>query len=528
MKLLRVFLAMALLVGLAVPAHSQHTPIILRPMKPVQPKAPSLSGPFAMHALPAGASVFRWIGDIASAAPYQLDAKKPALPFDFSWNVEKIPAATGVVWQIAMSPFSSGDLAPPGLLASGSGTGAKGRFSGDFKSVVANAHVGRKIVESFYIRVLPVAGSGSAQHVVGQPSNVIRAYYVGQQPQGPPLQLPYLGPNDLYEIRLLSFAPPDFADPNRWGCVVIVKDDSVFHSFKPGGTYCPDHFRGNKSDQITSVGQFFEWAGDGIVSAFDWVGGAYNGLKNAAVNAVLNYTHACDLMNAAGAGDECKAVANAAVDAGMMALGVPPSIPNFDQLVDQGVDGAVQLAADQVTEQTGVPCVGPCQDVLRQGLNSAAEQIKNASFAPGCVGDDEAHAHGFEKLCLPPGVQVRPAPHTIDIPPRAELEVKRMYRREDGKDMPCRADATIYFTNTWGGYVTGPTAYDSRTVPPTKLEGELYEPAGVELSPKMEMGKAYVFPLVFSPAKKYEAPWTPEMWSRSQIPPQELTCALWS
>jgi hypothetical protein len=523
MKLLRIVAAVFFIGSLAAPAQAQR-PMVLRPTKPlVQPKAPTVNRQLQMHALPSGATVVRHIGDIPSGAPYQLDTTKSSVPFDFYWNVRTIPAATGIIWQVAMSPFSSSsDIAPPGLLASGSGTGATGRFSGDFKSIVANAHIGRQIIESFYVRVLPVAGSGPAQHVVGQPSNVIRAYYVGQQPQGPPLVLPYLGPNDLYKVTLVSFSPPDFADPNKWGCVVVVRNDNPIDTHKVGATYCPDYFRGDKSDQITSVGGFVDWAAEGIVSAFDWVAGAYNGLKNAAVNAVLTYTHACDLMGAAGAGDECKTVANAAVDAGMMALGVPPSIPNFDQMVDEGVDGAVQLAADQVSEQTGVPCVGPCQDALRKGFSTAADAMKNAAFAPGCVGDEEAHRHGREKLCFEAGVIVRPAPRSIDLPPRAVAEVTHVQHRTDGQDKPCFARARIDFANHFpGGTVTGPTAGDTIDVRAQPVKGELYEPATLSLSPSMPIGKPIRLPLLFSPAKKYEFPWTHDLWATSEIPPRD-------
>ena len=39
------------------------------------------------------------------------------------------------------------------------------------------------------------------------------------------------------------------------------------------------------------------------------------------------------------------------LDAGLVALGIPPSLPNFDQLMNEGLD----YLASSVVEQIGVP-----------------------------------------------------------------------------------------------------------------------------------------------------------------------------
>ncbi|MBS0381055.1 MAG: hypothetical protein JSR56_01370 [Proteobacteria bacterium] len=531
MQLLRLVLGVVLVGGALAESLAAPPPVLSS--VPTGAKQTEIRAPATPLRLLPSASVYRKVGDLAVTDDYRADTSAATAAYAFYWDVGKIAGAHGARWQIAAQPFpafvggAAADLEPSGLLAQGDGSGTAGMFTGNLKSLLAGRNP-----DSVYVRVLPLVGNG-ANVLAGRPSNVIRVYVAGTPPTQD-LHLPSTAakpkPN-LYTIKLVEFTPPDFADPNRWGCVVVTGHKpgppagsfgSLQTRFPVGAQICPKAYRG-EGRHIDSVGDFITWAADGITSAFDWVAGAYNGLKAAVVNTILDVTHACDLIGVAGAGagSACRTIANAAADAGMLALGVPPSLPNFNQLVDQGIDGAVQFAADAVASQTGIPCTAGCQDLLRKGLVAAGDTLKSTAFSPGCVGDAEAHAHGSEKLCLPDGVITKPAPHSIDIPPMARVEIVRLRHLADAGTGACHVSGKIEFTNQFpGGTVYGPTPAITKDVPTQQVRGELYAQPRAKL-PTMGFGQKLVLPLMFGQEIKHEFPWTHQLWSRSQIPSED-------
>ncbi len=493
--------------------------------------------------LPGGAQIYRCHStcEFPDFNDFKIDPTAPDRTDTFFWRIDRmatvdgLPQPHGIRWQIADRPFptfAAGtkiDMNPPGLVASGDIGDKPGWFTGDFKALATKISGGRTLPpDSFYVRMLPMARAGG--EVVGKPSNVIRVFYRGDPPTPPPLVLPDTskpGDPDLFSIKLVSFTPPQFYDPNLWGCVVVAgyDKDKLTPSdlgYKVGWRYCPPDYRGPHQN-ITSVGDFVTWAANGIASAFDWVSGAYNGLKSLAVNTVLKYTGVCDVVGAAGgqtAAKGCKVAAETAVDAGMVALGVPPSMPNFNELMDKGVDAAVEFAAQNVSEQTGIPCVGPCEDALREGFKTVATTLKDTAFQPGCVGSDEAHQHGREALCLPAGVIAKPAPGAIDVPPTAVVEITRLRHLQSTNNYrsSCYVAGGIDFTNLFaGGTVWGP-AQITMEVPTQQVKGKLYGFSRADLSPAMGFGKKLTIPLTFNKELKFEFPWTHQLWLSSQIP----------
>ena len=550
------------------------TPKPLAPLRPAPPRvvtgkpaAPSLTTPVPQlrpkggpggrpaHAIttspgaalaarfPGGAQIYRCHStcEFPDFNDFKIDPATPDQTETFIWRIDRmatvegIPQPHGIRWQIADRPFPTFaggtkiDLNPPGLVASGNIGDKPGWFADDFKALATKVSGGLTVPpDSFYVRMLPVAKAGGA--VVGRPSNVIRVFYRGTPPTPPPLVLPDTstpGDPDLFSIKLVSFTPPQFYDPNLWGCVVVSGYDKdhitpAALAYKVGHRYCPPDYRGPHQN-ITSVGDFASWAANGIASAFDWVSGAYNGLKSLAVNTVLKYTGVCDVVGAAGgatAAKGCKVAAETAVDAGMVALGVPPSLPNFNELMDKGVDAAVEFAAENVSEQTGIPCVGPCEDALRAGFKATATSLKDAVYQPGCVGSDEAHQHGREALCLPAGVIAKPAPGAIDVPPTAVVEVTRLRHLQSTNNArsSCFVAGGIDFINQFpGGTVWGP-AQTTMEVKTQQVKGELYGFARADLSPAMGFDKKLTVPLTFNKELKFEFPWTHKLWQSSQIP----------
>ena len=55
--------------------------------------------------------------------------------------------------------------------------------------------------------------------------------------------------------------------------------------------------------------------------------------------------------------DECKKGISAGMTYAMASMGLPPSVPNWDQLKDEGVDYMAAVLGEQLEEETGIPSI---------------------------------------------------------------------------------------------------------------------------------------------------------------------------
>ena len=176
-------------------------------------------------------------------------------------------------------------------------------------------------------------------------------------------------------------------------------------------------------------------------------------------------------------------------------------------------------------KQTGIPCVGPCQDALKKGLSAAADNLKKSNDTPGCVGTEEAHQNGREPLCLPSAVHAKPAHGAVDQPPMAMIAVTRTQYDRDPTSLykeACYADLAIHFSNVFPAQQVSGPFHDTKDIPTTTIKGDLYNTAGLKLPESMPKGSTKVFPIVFQSAVKYEFGWTHELWQQSEIPARDL------
>lgn len=460
----------------------------------------------------------------------------------FQWSIDVVPNATIAVWQVSTKPFPAFTGGPEDTQFEGlvkysvvaDPTDNSGNFAIDFGAIEQEAGLTTP-PDSFYVRIIPFSGLLNGQSV-GQPSNVIQIFY-GKEAPPLELDLSYLpsGPDDsendpYFRIRIKAFTPPDF-DKGRWGCVVVVEHPTYWtQPFKDawpiGSELCPKPWRGD-SGKVDSFDDFVEF----VFDAWDWVGDRYDDLVELAVDVVLYATplgQQCKAFSALvsevgieGTEEACTTGARVAVKAGMTALGLPPTIPSYNELVDQGVDYAVELAADEFEAQTGIPCVGPCEDAFRLAMEKAADNVKRQPDRTACVDPTEAHRHGREPMCLDPNLLVRPAPGTRYVPPVAEIEVTRRTDVELpwGEAPPeCYVFATLKFENFFeGGTVYGKTVNQSIQVKAQKIEGRLFKGWDRDVDPAMSQGKTVRMVAEFNPALKHQFPWTKELWRTSQI-----------
>lgn len=475
-------------------------------------------------------------------SPASLDPDSANKVRKFQWSIDRVPNATIAVWQVSTKPFPAftggrEDNQFDGLVKYSVVADPKdnsGNFAIDFSAIEQEAGLTTP-PSAFYVRIIPFSGLINGESV-GQPSNVIQIFY-GTEAPPQELDLSYL-PADgddtkhdpYFQIRIKSFTPPDF-DKGRWGCVVVVEHPTywtqLFKDAWPiGSELCPNIWRGD-SGKIDSFDDFVEF----VFDAWDWVGDRYDDLVDLAVEVVLYATplgQQCKAFSALvsevgidGAEDACNTGARVAVNAGMAALGLPPTIPSYNELLDEGVDYAVELAVDEFEANTGVPCFGPCEDAFRIGMEKAADELKRRPDRTACVDPTEAHKHGREPMCLDPNLLVRPAPGTRYVLPTAEIEVTR---RTDvglpwGEAPPeCYVFATLKFANYFeGGIVYGKTVNQSVQVKPQKIEGRLFKSWDRDVDPMMQQGKTVRMLAEFNPAFKHQFPWTKELWRTSQI-----------
>ena len=98
----------------------------------------------------------------------------------------------------------------------------------------------------------------------------------------------------------------------------------------------------------------------GLFSSFEQVIDGVSGAWNTIVTGVIN---AASVL--CGGGPGCKAVMSVVVNTGLSALGVPPTVPNFDELETMGADYMISVAADQIG-------AGSAYAALPPGMQQAA------------------------------------------------------------------------------------------------------------------------------------------------------------
>ncbi|GAB4495743.1 MAG: hypothetical protein Fur0016_33460 [Anaerolineales bacterium] len=389
--------------------------------------------------------------------------------YELRWSPP--PGAQGGVWQVSRYPFDSACTPDPaGVFRSGevnAGT-VQTVFSVDFPAPGQDAYsipivqpgVGNVSLSSawfpqtYYVRVLPML-AGAVQCV---PSNPV-AMTVDPQKKGVTILTPTpqpAAPNPpvMFDVEIIHFEPIDFPDGRFSHCSVIVENPfyeqksaivdgwlsgsyyvdgqvTMLQNIPPGTVLCPKPYKYEEPPFIEQARQF-------LVAALNNLSKAYEILKQLTVKLVVKampYCYASEFVEAYK--DEIDSVCNAAaeviVQAAMTYVGLPPSIPNYEQLKQTAKGQLTDLAVQQLEEQTGLPCIEICQDFVRERVDElwAAGETLLSSKQPGCVGAQEAHNQGFEPLCLPGNVKTQPDPRGILIPAQVQVKVTR---RADAPD----------------------------------------------------------------------------------------------
>ncbi len=124
---------------------------------------------------------------------------------------------------------------------------------------------------------------------------------------------------------------------------------------------------------------------DGIVDFFsdmvglikdltNWVSNAYNDLREGLIDFVASNFPLIPDDWRAGLKDALEVLANT----GLAALGLPPSLPNFDQLTDMSVDYLASVALTQA----GIPANDITDELMEETIKGIGEGIESAANSP--------------------------------------------------------------------------------------------------------------------------------------------------
>jgi hypothetical protein len=238
---------------------------------------------------------------------------------------------------------------PPDLLGGAPGSGPQ---RADSRPVLQKVPISL----SLYVRVVPLDAAGNDADL---PSNTVELRF------GPVEKTPPFNPNPKHwpVVSFVSYRPVQ-AYAVDWQCWVEASKDIYAPDFlsvgvNPGtsnsktvlyakGTTrntCAGDDSNVVDDFVDAVGGFIEMMGDFV----DWVSKTYASLKSAVASKLVSMIPGCSSDPA------CAGAIQMGLNAGLAALGMPPDLPDFDQLQAMGEGYLVEAIAQQVAAQTNLP-----------------------------------------------------------------------------------------------------------------------------------------------------------------------------
>lgn len=347
--------------------------------------------------------------------------------------------------------------------------------------------------KEFYFRSIPMAGDV----LLGPQSNTVILRWMGPS-DGPdlknlkivdcktmpedPICIAQLPKPPNYKVEILTYngwIPPK---DGHEGCFIVTETTTAQINpllapitYKQGQTVCPP--KPKEPSFLEAIVNF-------VVDAVNWVANTYQKLKDEVIDLVSQFVPEA-LCN--------KSCIGTLLDAGLAALGIPPSLPNFDQLMNEGIDYLASTAAEQI----GVPkaiqdlAEGPAKNLaIEQFKKTTAEQIKGGIEA----GLAEMQKNLSSKVSwIANGVPIKPDPLGDYQPPALTFRVTR----KQGAGA-CSGNISV------SGIVSNSTSPGLK-----ELDGKpwawLYEGKSIPLPPLAE-GESVTIPVTLKPRFSYGYP----------------------
>lgn len=356
-----------------------------------------------------------------TTGPVAIDWNRTDLEWRFTWQANT-PSVTSVRWELSKYPFpASGDFAPAsgfGLIGSSStqlffvdlnllaprppnwtptlsfqgiagtftstgvvlppteitrGTevtrlGALNvRFAGakipDTSSAAVQAYAVQAdpvIAQSMtlYARVVPLSSQGLP---IGPPSNVVVLNFFEPDPANTLPPIVFVHPTATF-AAYTAVRPYNF----NWGCHVVVTTDIIAIGYHKGDKLdmCQ-----HDSDLLEDVVGAFEDAFEFVADFVNWVSNTYSDLKTEVASQMASAFETFKIP----CNETCATIA---LNTAMAAAGMPPEIPDVEQLQAMGEGYVVDGLVDYAEAQTGIDVPPELREELRQ---QAAKMIDDAT-----------------------------------------------------------------------------------------------------------------------------------------------------
>lgn len=321
-------------------------------------------------------------------------------------------------WNPGPPPPGGSALANVGFAGVGVGP-ATGDGGGGATAIVVPEHLMLPTIDDLWVRVVPVAAG------VPLPSSNTVHFDVVE-----PTNFSFAAPmTDRFGLSFSAEAPLG-ADPKFVRCAVVTELTSQFdpqtpilgplyaNAYKTGQPLC--YHPPKKGWTLVDV---FDAFVEFVADAWDAVSEAWDDIQDLVVKGVLAVVPCDQFANAS----TCDAIAHAALSAALVAVGIPPSIPDFDTAVaamkgdlTQAMIEAAGLedvcdAATAANQADGD--LPTCQDVVDAALDEVTAQVKSSQSKAA------ANAVGISP---PKGVVLAPDPRGIWHAPKFTVTATRL------------------------------------------------------------------------------------------------------
>jgi hypothetical protein len=269
------------------------------------------------------------------------------------------------------------------------------------------------LITDYYFRLVPKANG----QLAGAATNSVRIRFYADEvnllPNGiidcskNPEACASPGAPRPYIVEVLSYHGIIHPIAAKYGCYLATKEVTIGTiTYPEGKEFCPP-----EDDDSFSLPDLAEAIVGFVVDAINWASQAYADLKAAVVDFVAQFVPS-ELC-----GNACL---SALLDAGLAALGIPPSVPNFDQLMDQGIE----YMASQAVEQIGVPpAVSDLGSLAEEQWKDEMQGHFEDALAQGVQAAQEATSKSVSYI--PDGVPVKPHPQSGYQPASMLIQVTR-------------------------------------------------------------------------------------------------------
>lgn len=272
------------------------------------------------------------------------------------------------------------------------------------KSVI-NALAGYGV---YYVRVVPLDAEGKQIDKPGNSIKIAPDIISFPKPQVPTSEDSLASD---YEITSVKYTQMHYPEQQYTQCIVVtgynnnfnfgpvgtVWDNQAIATFKNafpvGKIICP-----SPPKEKSWYEKAFNSVADAAKIAINGASKVYNEtkgyLKNKFSEYLCNYDPVVStnkkLLEKAGADkktvdDGCNTAAGVVFETAMTYAGMPPSIPNYDEMCRMAKGQVIDLMIQKASEETGMPCDENCKELIKKGYDkmveeSAAKNIQNGGF----------------------------------------------------------------------------------------------------------------------------------------------------